>query len=130
MRYHDGCLSVTGAGQTRQASSWGVYKHIPIGLASPAIDKIHSYFFLPLQKPSTSSPITTYLKPHTMTNIRQAKKLRSSRPKATAKRNGRLKSGKKKVNVLGNAIIAENWYASLTPTTPTPHLTRMIGTAT
>ncbi|PLB42628.1 nucleolar protein 16 [Aspergillus candidus] len=51
-----------------------------------------------------------------MTNIRQAKKLRSSRPKATAKRNGRLKSGKKKVNVLGNAIIAENWDRNLTLT--------------
>ena len=45
-----------------------------------------------------------------MVNIRQAKKKRSSLPKAKAKRAGLLKSGKKKINVLGNAIIAENWY--------------------
>lgn len=45
-----------------------------------------------------------------MVNIRQAKKKRSSLPKAKAKRSGLLKSGKKKINVLGNAIIAENWY--------------------
>ncbi|BCS00528.1 nucleolar protein 16 [Aspergillus luchuensis] len=44
-----------------------------------------------------------------MVNIRQAKKKRSSLPKAKAKRAGLLKSGKKKINVLGNAIIAENW---------------------
>ncbi|KAL4778419.1 ribosome biogenesis protein Nop16 [Aspergillus varians] len=44
-----------------------------------------------------------------MGNIRQTKKNRSSAPKQTPKRTGVLKSGKKKINVLGNAIIAENW---------------------
>jgi nucleolar protein 16 len=46
-----------------------------------------------------------------MGNIRQTKKNRSSAPKQRMKRKGVLKSGKKKINVLGNAIIAENWYA-------------------
>ncbi|KAL4884213.1 ribosome biogenesis protein Nop16 [Aspergillus karnatakaensis] len=51
-----------------------------------------------------------------MGNIRQAKKNRSSAPKQKPKRSGMLKSGKKKINVLGNAIIAENWdrHATLT----------------
>ena len=40
----------------------------------------------------------------------QKKKARSSVSKAKAK-NNRLKSGNKKINVLGNAIIAQNWYA-------------------
>ncbi|KAL2817291.1 putative 60S ribosomal subunit biogenesis protein Nop16 [Aspergillus cavernicola] len=44
-----------------------------------------------------------------MTNIRQARKKRSSAPTQKSKRTGVLKSGKKKINVLGNAIIAENW---------------------
>ncbi|KAL2868151.1 nucleolar protein 16 [Aspergillus lucknowensis] len=44
-----------------------------------------------------------------MGNIRQARKNRSSAPKQRPKRSGVLKSGKKKINVLGNAIIAENW---------------------
>ncbi|OJJ58170.1 hypothetical protein ASPSYDRAFT_153262 [Aspergillus sydowii CBS 593.65] len=44
-----------------------------------------------------------------MGNIRQAKKNRSSAPKQKPKRSGVLKNGKKKINVLGNAIIAENW---------------------
>jgi len=43
---------------------------------------------------------------------RQKKKNRSSVRKATLKRNGRTKSGRKKVNFLGNPIIAENWYES------------------
>lgn len=47
-----------------------------------------------------------------MVNIRQAKKNRSSAPKQKPKRSGVLKSGKKKINVLGNEIIAKNWYAS------------------
>lgn len=45
-----------------------------------------------------------------MGKILQKKKNRSGLSKARAK-NNRLKSGHKKVNVLGNAIIAENWYA-------------------
>lgn len=45
-----------------------------------------------------------------MTNIRQAKKLRSGLSKNRPKNRGFLKNGKKKINVLGNAIIAENWY--------------------
>ncbi|KAL4916877.1 ribosome biogenesis protein Nop16 [Aspergillus aurantiobrunneus] len=44
-----------------------------------------------------------------MGNIRQTRKNRSSAPKQKPKRSGVLKSGKKKINVLGNAIIAENW---------------------
>ncbi|PWY75116.1 hypothetical protein BO70DRAFT_319221 [Aspergillus heteromorphus CBS 117.55] len=51
-----------------------------------------------------------------MTNVRQKRKQRSSLPKAKAKRTGLLKSGKKKINVLGNAIIAENWDRKLTLT--------------
>ncbi|PLB53789.1 hypothetical protein P170DRAFT_372075 [Aspergillus steynii IBT 23096] len=51
-----------------------------------------------------------------MTNIRQAKKLRSGLSKNRPKKNGVLKSGKKKINVLGNAIIAENWDRKLTLT--------------
>jgi len=39
----------------------------------------------------------------------QKAKLRSSIPKTRATRHGRTKGGKKKVNFLGNAIIAENW---------------------
>lgn len=45
-----------------------------------------------------------------MGKILQKKKARSSVSKAKAK-NNRLKSGNKKINVLGNAIIAQNWYA-------------------
>ncbi|KAL4964876.1 nucleolar protein 16 [Aspergillus stella-maris] len=44
-----------------------------------------------------------------MTNIRQAKKNRSSAPKQKPKRQGVIKSGRKKINVLGNQIIADNW---------------------
>ncbi|KAL4870293.1 nucleolar protein 16 [Aspergillus spectabilis] len=51
-----------------------------------------------------------------MGNIRQAKKNRSSAPRQKPKRSGMLKSGKKKINVLGNAIIAENWDRHLTLT--------------
>ncbi|KAH8433034.1 nucleolar protein 16 [Aspergillus melleus] len=51
-----------------------------------------------------------------MTNIRQARKLRSGLSKNRPKRGNILKSGKKKVNVLGNAIIAENWDRKLTLT--------------
>ncbi|CEL04689.1 Putative Nucleolar protein 16 [Aspergillus calidoustus] len=51
-----------------------------------------------------------------MGNIRQARKNRSSAPKQKPKRTGVLKSGKKKINVLGNAIIAENWDRKLTLT--------------
>ncbi|KAL2807600.1 ribosome biogenesis protein Nop16 [Aspergillus granulosus] len=51
-----------------------------------------------------------------MGNIRQARKNRSSAPKQKPKRTGILKSGKKKINVLGNAIIAENWDRKLTLT--------------
>ncbi|RAL02046.1 nucleolar protein 16 [Aspergillus ibericus CBS 121593] len=51
-----------------------------------------------------------------MGNIRQTRKKRSSTPKVKAKRTGLLKSGKKKINVLGNAIIAENWDRKLTLT--------------
>lgn len=46
-----------------------------------------------------------------MGTVRQKKKNRSSTPKAKAKRTGKLKNGNKKINVLGNAIIAENWCA-------------------
>jgi nucleolar protein 16 len=45
-----------------------------------------------------------------MGKILQKKKARSGLSKAKAK-NNRLKSGNKKINVLGNAIIAQNWYA-------------------
>lgn len=44
-----------------------------------------------------------------MGKIRQKKKNRSELPKARPKNRGVIKSGRKKVNVLGNAIIAENW---------------------
>lgn len=47
-----------------------------------------------------------------MGKILQKKKNRSGLPKARPK-NNRLKNGNRKVNVLGNAIIAENWYAQL-----------------
>ncbi|KAJ5108349.1 Nucleolar protein 16 [Penicillium angulare] len=50
-----------------------------------------------------------------MGKILQKKKNRSGLSKATAK-NNRLKSGNKKINVLGNAIIAENWNNELTLT--------------
>ena len=40
---------------------------------------------------------------------RQKKKNRSSVPKVKASAGGRTKAGKKKINFLGNAIIAENW---------------------
>ncbi|PYH41644.1 nucleolar protein 16 [Aspergillus saccharolyticus JOP 1030-1] len=51
-----------------------------------------------------------------MTNVRQKRKNRSGLPKAKAKRTGILKNGRKKINVLGNAIIAENWNRDLTLT--------------
>ncbi|KAL4933063.1 nucleolar protein 16 [Aspergillus undulatus] len=51
-----------------------------------------------------------------MGNIRQAKKNRSSAPKQKPKRSGVLKSGKKKINVLGNQIIADNWDRKATLT--------------
>ncbi|KAL5333350.1 nucleolar protein 16 [Aspergillus crustosus] len=57
-----------------------------------------------------------------MGNIRQAKKNRSSAPRQKPKRSGMLKSGKKKINVLGNAIIAENWDRHLTLTQNYRHL--------
>jgi len=44
-----------------------------------------------------------------MGRVLQKKKNRSSTPKQRPKRTGQLKSGKKKINVLGNAIIAQNW---------------------
>lgn len=44
-----------------------------------------------------------------MGKLLQKKKSRSGLSKARPKDN-RLKSGNKKINVLGNAIIAENWY--------------------
>jgi len=47
-----------------------------------------------------------------MGKLLQKKKNRSGLSKARAK-NSRLKSGNKKINVLGNAIIAENWYAAI-----------------
>lgn len=45
-----------------------------------------------------------------MGKILQKKKSRSGLSKARSKTGNRLKSGNKKINVLGNAIIAENWY--------------------
>ncbi|KAJ5634661.1 Ribosome biogenesis protein Nop16 [Penicillium herquei] len=50
-----------------------------------------------------------------MGKILQKRKNRSGLSKARAK-NNRLKSGNKKINVLGNAIIAENWNKELTLT--------------
>ncbi|KAJ6093468.1 hypothetical protein N7486_008757 [Penicillium sp. IBT 16267x] len=50
-----------------------------------------------------------------MGKLLQKKKNRSGLSKARAK-NSRLKSGNKKINVLGNAIIAENWDKNLTLT--------------
>ncbi|KAJ5648652.1 hypothetical protein N7490_005024 [Penicillium lividum] len=50
-----------------------------------------------------------------MGKLLQKKKNRSGLSKAKAK-NNRLKSGNKKINVLGNAIIAENWDKNLTLT--------------
>lgn len=44
----------------------------------------------------------------------QKKKNRSSTPRVKSK-NKILKNGKKKFNVRGNAIIAENWYAFNSP---------------
>lgn len=49
-----------------------------------------------------------------MGKILQKKKSRSGLAKARSKTGNRLKSGNKKINVLGNAIIAENWYADST----------------
>jgi hypothetical protein len=46
----------------------------------------------------------------TMGKVLQKKKARSGRSTARAKDN-RLKTGHKKINVLGNQIIADNWYA-------------------
>ncbi|EAW23811.1 66S preribosome component NOP16 [Aspergillus fischeri NRRL 181] len=51
-----------------------------------------------------------------MGRVLQKKKNRSSTPKQKPKRTGQLKSGKKKINVLGNAIIAQNWDRKLTLT--------------
>ncbi|KAF5858080.1 Nucleolar protein 16 [Aspergillus alliaceus] len=51
-----------------------------------------------------------------MGNPRQKKKLRSSMPKQRPKGSRVLKNGKKKINMLGNAIIAENWDRNLTLT--------------
>lgn len=45
-----------------------------------------------------------------MGKVLQKKKARSGRSTARAKDN-RLKSGHKKINVLGNQIISDNWYA-------------------
>lgn len=50
-----------------------------------------------------------------MGKILQKKKARSGLSKARPKNNLR-KSGNRKVNMLGNAIIAENWYAQSSPT--------------
>ncbi|KAJ5780751.1 Ribosome biogenesis protein Nop16 [Penicillium paradoxum] len=50
-----------------------------------------------------------------MGKLLQKKKERSGRSKARAKDN-RLKTGHKKINVLGNQIIADNWDRSLTLT--------------
>ncbi|CEJ56558.1 Nucleolar protein 16 [Penicillium brasilianum] len=50
-----------------------------------------------------------------MGKILQKRKARSGLSKAKAK-NNRLKSGNKKINVLGNAIIAQNWDRELTLT--------------
>jgi len=50
-----------------------------------------------------------------MGKILQKKKARSGLSKARPKNNLR-KSGNRKVNMLGNAIIAENWYAQSPPT--------------
>ena len=47
-----------------------------------------------------------------MGTIRQKKKNRSGLPKARPKNSGVIKSGRKKINVLGNSIIAENWYVA------------------
>ncbi|KAF7585138.1 Nucleolar protein 16 [Aspergillus hancockii] len=51
-----------------------------------------------------------------MANPRQKSKQRSGLPKQKPKRTGILKNGKKKINMLGNAIIAENWDRNLTLT--------------
>ena len=45
-----------------------------------------------------------------MGKLLQKKKNRSGAPKARPKNNKVLKNGRKKVNILGNAIIADNWY--------------------
>jgi hypothetical protein len=45
----------------------------------------------------------------TMGRERQKKKNRSSVHKATLKPHGRTKTGKRKVNFLGDPIIAKNW---------------------
>lgn len=47
-----------------------------------------------------------------MGTIRQKKKNRSGLPKARPKNSGVIKNGRKKINVLGNSIIAENWYVA------------------
>lgn len=47
-----------------------------------------------------------------MGKILQKKKNRSGLSKARPKDN-RRKSGNRKINMLGNAIIAENWYVEL-----------------
>ncbi|KAJ5155375.1 hypothetical protein N7492_008178 [Penicillium capsulatum] len=51
-----------------------------------------------------------------MGKILQKKKNRSGLSKARSKTGNRLKSGNKKINVLGNAIIAENWNKNETLT--------------
>ena len=45
-----------------------------------------------------------------MGKLLQKKKNRSGLSKSRPKNNRMLKNGQRKVNVLGNAIIAENWY--------------------
>lgn len=40
----------------------------------------------------------------------QKKKNRSSIPKTRNKKKGLLANGKKKINIYGNKIIADNWY--------------------
>lgn len=50
--------------------------------------------------------------PATMGKILQKKKNRSGLSKARPKDN-RRKSGSRKINMLGNAIIAENWYGKI-----------------
>jgi nucleolar protein 16 len=50
-----------------------------------------------------------------MGKILQKKKNRSGLSKARPKDN-RRKSGNRKINMLGNAIIADNWYAKLPST--------------
>lgn len=92
-------------------------KHAKTKCKHESLDKIFFFFFLAYgEKLHLPATCDCYIKQSwKMGKIRQKKKNRSGLPKARPKNNGVIKSGRKKVNVLGNAIIADNWYMPLQP---------------